>query len=39
MSPTFEFDWTILLAGAGVLVVGAIALVIVFAAIFSRGRQ
>lgn len=32
-------SWFILLAGAGVLLVGLLALVIVFAAIFSRGRQ
>ncbi|MBA2114606.1 hypothetical protein HOV93_17720 [Planctomycetes bacterium FF15] len=34
-----SMSWIVLLAGAGVLLVGILALVIVFAAIFSRGRQ
>lgn len=34
-----SMSWVMILAGAGVLVVGALLLVIVFAAIFSRGRQ
>lgn len=34
-----SMSWFMLLAVAGVLVIGALLLVIVFAAIFSRGRQ
>lgn len=34
-----SMSWMVLLAVAGVLVVGVLGLVVVFAAIFSRGRQ
>ncbi len=34
-----SMSWFMLLAGAGVLVIAVLALVVVFAAIFSRGRQ